>query len=255
MGKHNTWSQADYLKKRVRSEQEEKMHKLLQKVSEGKLTIEDMQLFFDKTPRPLDFFRRYEGELRLSNDKEAKRFMSLLMEVWNQTPRTELHGKTPSETYEKGEKRCELCETKPKCPHCEIVLTERETKTYDEGDEVTELFCEKCNNIFHDFKTDMFSKPDEETAALFKEIATNITDKTFDGVWGESKKDIKDFSKRELAEEMFFAGAINSFVTLYAFGIPKEMLKVWAKILGSHEQEMEKAMKELEKKMKGSKSD
>ncbi len=254
MDKHNTWNMGDYLKKRGRSEQEEKMHKLLQKVSEGKLTIEDMQLFFDKTIRPLDFFRRYDGELHFSNDKEAKRFMNLLMEIWNQTPRTELHGKTPSQTYENGEKRCELCVTTPKCPHCEIIFTERETKTYGEGEEVTELFCEKCNNTFHDFKMDISPKLAEDTATIFKKIATNITDSAFDRVWGEAKKEIKDFSKRELAEEMFFAGVVNSFVSIYALGVPKEMLKVWAKILDGEDQGMEEAMEELEKKMKVSKS-
>ncbi len=254
INKHNAWDIKKHLEKRTRSDQEEAIHKLLQRVSEGKLTVEDMQLFFDKTTRPLDFMRKYEKQINFSDGKEAKEFMNLLMEIWNQTPRTELHGKTPSQTYEKGEKRCELCEITPKCPHCEIDLTERETKTYDKGEE-TELFCEKCNNTFHDFKMNMFPEPDQETAALFKEIATSITDDNFDKVFREAKKEIKDFSKRELAEEMFFAGVVNSFVSIYAFGVPKEMLKVWAKILAGHEQEIEEAMEEFESKRKVQKND
>src|SRR3989344_1161397 len=248
MNQHHAWDMKKYLEKRTRSKQEEEMHKLLQEVSKGKLTVEEMQLFFDKTTRPLDFMRKYGEQIDFSNELEVKKCMDLLMGLWNQTPRTELHGNTPSQAHNKGEKHCELCATNPKCPHCEIELTERETKNY-ESDEVTELFYKKCNRTFHDFKTNISLEPDEETEKLFKEIATIITEDTFDGVWVEAKKDIKDFSKKELAEEMFFAGAVNYFVSIYALGIPREMFEIWAKFLGGQEQDIEEAMEKLKRKM------
>jgi len=254
MDQNHAWDMKKYLEKRTRSKQEEEMHQLLQEVSKGKLTVEEMQFFFDKTTRPLDFMRKYGEKIDFSNEREANKFMNLLMELWNQTPRTELHGNTSSQVYNKGEKRCELCATKPKCPHCEVELTERETRNHP-GDEVTELFCKKCNNTFQDFKTNMSIEPDEETEKLFKEIATIITEDTFDGVWVEAKKDIKDFSKKELAEEMFFAGAVNSFVSIYALGIPREMFEIWAKFLGGQEQDIEEAMEKLKRKMEELKND
>ncbi len=242
-----------YLEERTRSKLEQKMHALLQTFSDGKITVEEMQLFFDQTTRPLDFIRRYEDKLNFSSDKETKDFFDSLMVLWNQTPRTELHGKSPSQTYEHEEKRCKLCEVKPACPHCGERLTERGLyahTTYGQEGEMKELFCEKCKKNFHDFSMDLSPKIDEETHSRVEELATTITDNCFNGVWKNFKKEVSDLSKKELAEEMFFAGVVNSLISFYAFGVPKEMLKVWAKMFGGEEEEMEQAMKELEEKMK-----
>jgi hypothetical protein len=249
MHNYNKWKIQEYLEKRTRSDQEERMHQILQNISDKKLSVEDMQLFFDQTTKPFDFMKRYENEMDFSDEGEAKEFTALLMEVWNQTPRTELHGKTPSETYASGEKRCELCETVRKCPECDSELITGETKTTEDEDEFTKLFCEKCNKNFQDVKMKFFPEPDEETKSLVEEIATNITKETFDEVWSIAKNEVKGLSKRELASEMFFSGTSQAFAFLHLFGVPKEMLKVWSKFAVGQGTEMEEAMKELEDKM------
>ena len=88
----------EYLNKRQRSEREVRMNELIQKCSNGKYCVEDFQMFFDTTIKPLDVLRKYEKELDLG-EKECEEFMALLREVWNNTPRTEFGGKTPVEMF------------------------------------------------------------------------------------------------------------------------------------------------------------
>ena len=151
------------------------------------------------------------------------------MDIWNATPRTELHGKTPTEASEKGESHCHLCETKMKCPHCGVELKEEMTITREEGMETKGLSCPSCNKAFADVKIPV---PHGEEDELINELTECIGDETFEEIWNEGKQELKELSKKDLAQEMFYTGIGQGFAFLNDIGVPPEMIQMWAKIAG-----------------------
>lgn len=242
----------EYLAARKRSATEGELHALLQRVSGGKISVEEMQRFCDQTPAPLDVLRKYESQFEFS-EREIGEFMRLLMSVWNNTPRTELHGKTPDEVKRVGGQRCKLCEEPRRCPQCDGPLREGETKSASDGSTFGELRCAKCDKTFTDMKFP-FHPTDEKTETLISDIATNITNDNFADIWADVKKDLKDLSKRKIAEEMFHAGLGQAFTFLTDMGMPRELLEVWKRVsegnVSDAEQLLEKLKGEYEKKEK-----
>ena len=158
-----------YLKNRKRSAKEEALNSLLERTSNGKYCVEDLQLFFDTTLKPLDFFRKNEKDFTFSKN-EHKEFLALFLEVWNATPRTEFKGKTPAQTFEEN-------------------------------------------------------KQNDEIGDMIDAIAENITDDIFNDVWSEHKNDLRELSKKDLAERMFFSGVGQAFSFLEHMDTPKEIFE------------------------------
>ena len=53
-----------------------------------------------------------------------------------------------------------------------------------------------------------FTDPD------FEQAADNFTDLFFDEVWREGKQEIKEMSKKEIAEQMYYLGVLHSLQSM-----------------------------------------
>jgi|SRR3989338_10461608 len=71
---------------------------------------------------------------------------------------------------------------------------------------------------------------EEHIEKLAKRMAEDLTEQGFPKVWNESKEDLKLMSRKEACEEMFFAGAVESFFTFM-----KESMVAWKELPDSEE--------------------
>ncbi|MBI2669392.1 hypothetical protein HYX14_06135 [Candidatus Woesearchaeota archaeon] len=251
-----TWNLKGYLKTRSRSTTEQQMNILLQKISNNQYTVENLQEFNDTTTRPLDFLREHETELELTG-KNGSQFMELLMKIWNSTPRTEFNGRTPEEMYEHNKKdqdhTCALCTEKKTCPDCGAEINSSPKKT-EEGAEIAELNCPDCGKKAMDVKIPFPPEEEqsEEEESLIEEIAGNLHDDAFEEVWSHAKKETKDYSKKEVAEGMFYAGLCQALDFMNTCALPKEILTVLATVSRNLDdpEQLERDMADLESQMK-----
>lgn len=85
-----------------------------------------------------------------------------------------------------------------RCINCEMELN-------DFGNKI----CEDCESEYKKFIDDQL--------IIIEEIAERITDKIFNDIWKENKKELRNSDKIDLAKEMFYAGVFESFLLIIPF--------------------------------------
>lgn len=70
----------------------------------------------------------------------------------------------------------------------------------DENSEEIEEICQDCGEVHKN--------------SITEKAAEDLTNNFFPKVWKEAKEDLKELSKKELAEKMFFIGALNSMYAI-----------------------------------------
>lgn len=91
-----------YLTTRKRSPLEVRFHETVQKTSHEVLTVEDVQRMANKMHSKVEVMRLLLAQLDLRSQKETDRFTQLFSRLWDNTPRVDLGGATPTEAQKKG---------------------------------------------------------------------------------------------------------------------------------------------------------
>ena len=72
-------------------------------------------------------------------------------------------------------------------------------------EENNNVICPKCGEPFEK----------HNIAELAEMTAAGITNQEFPNIWSKKKQELKQMSKKELAEEMYFAGAFDMFSSFH----------------------------------------
>jgi hypothetical protein len=67
-----------------------------------------------------------------------------------------------------------------------------------------EKICPQCGQI-HDLEEDDLNQ-----------VAEDFTESVFEKIWSENKEELRDMSKKELAEQMYFLGVLHYMKSLEA---------------------------------------
>lgn len=94
---HNDFDLDRYLATRERSPLESRFHREVQKVSDGRLSVEDVQKLSDSVHSKVEVMRILLMQLGLHTQRETDRFTHLFDKLWQHTPRTDLGGATPAD--------------------------------------------------------------------------------------------------------------------------------------------------------------
>lgn len=83
-------------------------------------------------------------------------------------------------------------------------------------DKIDEDICPDCGIVHGEDEESMF----DSVGCL----AESMLEESFPDVWKDCQEDIKDMGRKELAEEMFFAGAVNMLAKIMAMKFLEESL-------------------------------